>query len=91
MLKLLIIEDNDGLREQMKWALSDEYEVLEAVFDENEAIKPGAPVIHDETDSEDIHEAKRNIVHHIEAEEEARTDQPQHGGQRGLHQSAGHP
>ena len=43
------------------------YEVLPAVFDENEAIKPGAPVIHDEDDTEDIHDAGRNIVHHIEA------------------------
>jgi putative selenate reductase molybdopterin-binding subunit len=45
-----------------------EYELLPAVFDENEAIKPGAPIIHDETDTEDIHDAGRNIVHHIEAE-----------------------
>ena len=45
-----------------------DYEVLSAVFDENEAIKPGAPIIHDEEDTEDIHDAQRNIVHHIEAE-----------------------
>lgn len=45
-----------------------EYEVLPAVFDENEAIKPGAPVIHDEDDTEGIHDAGRNIVHHIHAE-----------------------
>ena len=45
-----------------------EYEVLPAVFDENEAIKAGAPIIHDEDDTEDIHDAGRNIVHHIEAE-----------------------
>jgi putative selenate reductase molybdopterin-binding subunit len=45
-----------------------QYEVLPAVFDENEAIEPGAPVIHDESDSEDIHDAERNIVHHIDAE-----------------------
>ncbi len=30
MIKLLLIEDNAGLREQMKWALADEYEVFEA-------------------------------------------------------------
>jgi two-component system NtrC family response regulator len=29
-MKLLIVEDNAGLREQMKWALSDAYTVLEA-------------------------------------------------------------
>ena len=45
-----------------------DYEVLPAVFDENDAIKPGAPVIHDEDDRDDIHNASRNIVHHIEAE-----------------------
>jgi putative selenate reductase molybdopterin-binding subunit len=45
-----------------------DYEVLPAVFDENEAMQSGAPVIHDEGDSLDIHDANRNIVHHIEAE-----------------------
>jgi two-component system NtrC family response regulator len=30
MVKLLIVEDNEGLREQMKWALNDTYEILEA-------------------------------------------------------------
>jgi putative selenate reductase molybdopterin-binding subunit len=45
-----------------------EYELLPAVFDENDAIKPGAPVIHDESDTEEIHDATRNIVHHITAE-----------------------
>ncbi len=44
------------------------YEVLTAVFDENEAIKEGAPVIHDETDVEGIHDAAHNICHHIQAE-----------------------
>ena len=29
-MKLLIVEDNEGLREQMKWALHQEYEVIEA-------------------------------------------------------------
>jgi putative selenate reductase molybdopterin-binding subunit len=43
------------------------YEILPAVFDENDAIQPGAPVIHDEPDTEKIHDAAHNIVHHIEA------------------------
>jgi two-component system, NtrC family, response regulator len=30
MVKLLLVEDNVGLREQMKWALNSDYEVLEA-------------------------------------------------------------
>jgi putative selenate reductase molybdopterin-binding subunit len=44
------------------------YEVLPAVFDENEAILDGAPVIHDEADMEGAHDASHNLVHHIEAE-----------------------
>lgn len=44
------------------------YTELPAVFDENDAIKPGAPVIHDEEDTAGIHDASRNIVHHIHAE-----------------------
>ncbi|MEM7344515.1 MAG: molybdopterin cofactor-binding domain-containing protein [Chloroflexota bacterium] len=43
------------------------YEVLPAVFDENRAIKEGAPVIHDESDLEDVYDASRNICHYIEA------------------------
>ncbi len=46
-----------------------DYEVLPAVFDAEEAMKPGAPVIHDEPDVEGIYDARRNIVHHIEAQE----------------------
>ncbi len=44
------------------------YELLPAVFDENEAIKEGAPVIHDEPDMEGAYDAARNISHYIEAE-----------------------
>lgn len=45
-----------------------EYEVLPHVLDPKEAMCPGAPVIHDEPDSEGIYDPARNIVHHIEAE-----------------------
>ncbi len=45
-----------------------EYEVLPAVFDEREALMPGAPVIHDEEDTVGIHDATHNVVHHILAE-----------------------
>lgn len=44
------------------------YEVLPAVFDENDAIVDGAPVIHDEPDMEGAHDASHNIVHHLTAE-----------------------
>jgi len=42
------------------------YQVLPAVFDENEAIAEGAPVIHAEDDSAGIHDAARNVAVHIE-------------------------
>ncbi len=44
------------------------YEVLPAVFDELEAMEPGAPVIHDEDDTTHITDPTRNLVHHIEAQ-----------------------
>jgi putative selenate reductase molybdopterin-binding subunit len=43
------------------------YEVLPAVYDENEAIKEGAPTIHDEPDMEGAYDATHNISHYIEA------------------------
>ncbi len=45
-----------------------EYEVLPHVLDPQEAMQDGAPVIHDEPDTESIYDAQHNIVHHIEAE-----------------------
>jgi putative selenate reductase molybdopterin-binding subunit len=44
------------------------YEVLPAVFDENDAIAEGAPVIHDEADMEGAADAAHNLVHHLKAE-----------------------
>ena len=63
-----VAADTVELAEEALKKIHVEYEILPAVFDENDAIKPGAPVIHDEDDTEDIHNASRNIVHHIEAE-----------------------
>lgn len=45
-----------------------DYEVLPVVVDPECAMQDGAPVIHDEPDTEGIYDAQRNIVHHIEAE-----------------------
>lgn len=39
-----------------------DYELLPAVFSPNEALAPGAPVIHDEQEAEGIHDAKHNIA-----------------------------
>ena len=45
-----------------------DYEVLPAVLDPEAAMQPGAPVIHDEPDAIDIHDAARNLVHHLHAD-----------------------
>jgi len=42
-----------------------EYEVLPAVTDMEQAMAPGAPVIHDEPDSTKIHDRSRNIAGYI--------------------------
>lgn len=44
-----------------------EYEVLPAVFDPDEAMKEGAPVIHDEPDAIGIRDARRNLVARVYA------------------------
>ena len=49
-------------------ALEVQYEILPAVFDPAEAIKAGAPAIHDEPDSSGIHDPARNLVAHIAVE-----------------------
>ena len=45
-----------------------DYEVLPAVLDPEAAIQPDAPIIHDEPDAIDIHDASRNLVHHLHAD-----------------------
>ncbi len=45
-----------------------DYEVLPHVTNLEEALAENAPIIHDETDTEGIFDASRNIVNHIEAE-----------------------
>jgi putative selenate reductase molybdopterin-binding subunit len=45
-----------------------EYEMLPAVVDMEAAMQEGAPVIHDEADTEGIYDAQHNVVYHIEAQ-----------------------
>lgn len=49
-------------------AIKVDYEVLEAVFDPVAALKPGAPLVHPETDASGIANAGRNLAAHIAAE-----------------------
>ena len=45
-----------------------DYEILPAVFDADEALKPGAPIIHDEPDAVGIKDAARNLVCQLHAD-----------------------
>jgi putative selenate reductase molybdopterin-binding subunit len=45
-----------------------EYEILPAVFDAEDAMRDGAPIIHDEADTEGIYDRQHNISHHIHAQ-----------------------
>lgn len=45
-----------------------EYEPLEPVLDMHDAMKPGAPIIHDEEESYGIYDPSRNIAAHIDVE-----------------------
>jgi putative selenate reductase molybdopterin-binding subunit len=63
-----VAADTLEIAEEAVRLLEVEYEVLPAVFDENDAIAAGAPVIHDEADMEGAFDAGRNIVHHIRAD-----------------------
>jgi putative selenate reductase molybdopterin-binding subunit len=63
-----VAADTPEIAEEAIKLIQVSYEILPAVFDENEAIKPGAPIIHDEEDRDDIYDASRNIAVYIEAE-----------------------
>ena len=63
-----VAADTIEIAEEAIGLIDVEYEVLPAVFDENEAIAEGAPVIHDEDDMDGAHDASRNVVHHLSAD-----------------------
>jgi putative selenate reductase molybdopterin-binding subunit len=48
-------------------AIKVEYDVLPAIFDPEEALRPGAPVIHDEADATGIKDASRNLAAEVSA------------------------
>ena len=64
----IVAAETPELVQQALELIEVEYEVLPAVFDPEEAMQPGAPVIHDEPDAVDIHDAQRNIAIHIHVE-----------------------
>ncbi|MBC8255434.1 MAG: molybdopterin-dependent oxidoreductase, partial [Ardenticatenia bacterium] len=64
----VVAAETAGLARKALRLIEVEYEVLPAVVDPEEAMREGAPAIHDEPDTEGIYDPQRNIVHRIEAE-----------------------
>lgn len=64
----IVAAESPELAEQALKLIEVAYEILPAVTDPLAAMKTGAPVIHDETDTQEIYQAERNLVHHIEAQ-----------------------
>ncbi|HAF62603.1 MAG TPA: xanthine dehydrogenase, partial [Anaerolineaceae bacterium] len=64
----VVAADTQEIADKALQLIEVDYEMLEAVVDPRDAMREGAPVIHDEDDTEGIHDAKHNIVHHIEAQ-----------------------
>jgi putative selenate reductase molybdopterin-binding subunit len=60
-----VAAESRAIAEQALKLIEVEYEVLPAVLDMEQAMAPGAPVIHDEPDSTKIYDASRNIAGHI--------------------------
>jgi probable selenate reductase molybdenum-binding subunit len=63
-----IAADTAEIAEQASKLIQVKYEVLPAVFDVREAVKDGAPVIHDEPDADGIHDRQHNIAAHYDVE-----------------------
>ncbi len=63
-----VAAETPEIAEQALRLIQVNYEVLPAVFDVREAMKDGAPVIHDEPDADGIHDRKHNIAAHYDVE-----------------------
>ena len=64
----VVAAHSPAIAEQALKLIEVEYEELPLVMDPEGTMQDGAPVIHDETDTEGIYDAEHNIVYHIEAE-----------------------
>ena len=64
----IVAADTPEIVQQALELIKVDYEILPVVVDPEIAMKDGAPIIHDEPDTEGIYNAQQNIVCHIEAE-----------------------
>ncbi|MCP4594271.1 MAG: molybdopterin-dependent oxidoreductase, partial [bacterium] len=61
----IVAAETPEIAEQALELIEVDYEVLPAVFEPEQALQQGAPVIHDEPDAIGIHDAVHNLVHDI--------------------------
>ena len=64
----VVAAETPELAEKALQLIKVDYEVLPVVLDPEAAMEDGVPVIHDEPDTEGIHDPEHNIVHHIEVQ-----------------------
>ena len=57
-----VIADSEAAAEEGRRKVSVDYEIIPAVFDPEEAMRPGAPILHDKGPEARIQDARRNIV-----------------------------
>jgi len=62
----VVAAETQEIAEEALKLIDVEYEVLPFVLDPLEAMRDGAPVIHDESGVEGIYDARHNILYHIE-------------------------
>ena len=60
-----VAAESRAIAEQALRLIEVEYEVLPPVLEMEQAMQPGAPVIHDEPDSKNIYDAQHNVAAHI--------------------------
>jgi putative selenate reductase molybdopterin-binding subunit len=63
----VVAAEDPELAQKACEAIKVEYEPLPAVFDPEEALAPGAPVIHDQPDATGIRDASRNVAARVTA------------------------
>ena len=64
----IVAAESPEIAEQALKLIDVDYEVLKAVVDPEEAMQEGAPIIHDEADTDGIFDRSHNVVYHIDAE-----------------------
>ncbi len=82
-----VAAETPEIAEQAIKLIKVKYEPLKAVFDVREAVKDGAPIIHDEPDADGIHDRNHNIAAHYDVEIGKLDQRVEGSGFRGLKMS----